>query len=120
LDVPAILWLQNYLASLTSTTLLIVSHDRSFLNSTAEEIIVLKNRKLTYHPGNYDDYQISKEEKKRRDLRRVEALEKKRAHVEKSIREGLKAAKKHGDDKKLGMVASRRKVCTEFVLFLIF
>jgi ATP-binding cassette, subfamily F, member 3 len=38
-----------------------------------------------------------------------DSVDKKRAHAEKSIQEGLKQAKKSGDDKKLGMVASRKK-----------
>lgn len=53
---------------------------------------------------------MNTEDKRKRDINRKEALEKKRAHIEKSIQEGLKHAKKTGDDKKLGMVASRQKV----------
>ncbi|KAJ3404729.1 hypothetical protein HDV05_006926 [Chytridiales sp. JEL 0842] len=48
------------------------------------------------------------EEKRRLDLWKMENIEKKKAHIEKSIQNGLKAAR-DGDEKKLGMVASRRK-----------
>ncbi|KAJ3062102.1 hypothetical protein HK102_008878, partial [Quaeritorhiza haematococci] len=117
LDEPtAILWLQNYLKSLDSTTLVIVSHDRAFLNATIDEIVVFRNRKLTYFTGNYDEYIEDTEEKRKRDIRRKEALDKKKAHIEKSIQEGLRKAKQSGDDKKLNMVASRKKKLERFGL----
>jgi ATPase subunit of ABC transporter with duplicated ATPase domains len=46
LDLPAILWLQKYLKSLDGITLLIVSHDRAFMNELADEIIVMKDQRL--------------------------------------------------------------------------
>ncbi|KAJ3404730.1 hypothetical protein HDV05_006927, partial [Chytridiales sp. JEL 0842] len=109
LDLPATLWLQKYLTTLTDVTLLIVSHDRSFLNATTEETIVLKNQILTYHAGNYDEYVKNNEDRRQRDQWKVDNIEKKKAHIEKSIQNGLKAARKQGDEKKLGMVASRKK-----------
>ncbi|KAJ3300268.1 hypothetical protein HDU76_006130 [Blyttiomyces sp. JEL0837] len=112
LDLPAILWLQNYICGL-DVTMVIVSHDRSFLNSTVSEIIVMKDKQLTYHDGNYDEYMRNKEEKRLRDEKRQDAMDKKRAHVEKSIQELQKQAKKSGDDKKLGQVASRKKFLDE-------
>ncbi|KAI9352090.1 P-loop containing nucleoside triphosphate hydrolase protein [Obelidium mucronatum] len=113
LDLPAILWLQKYLTTLDSVTLLIVSHDRQFLNATVEEIIEMRNFKLTYHVGNYDEFVTNQEDKQKRDEKRQDALEKKRAHIEKSIQDGLRHAKKTGDDKKLGMVKSRQKKLDE-------
>ncbi|KAJ3094318.1 hypothetical protein HDU97_008246 [Phlyctochytrium planicorne] len=113
LDLPAILWLQNYLKSLEDVTLVIVSHDRAFLNHAVTEIIVMKNQQLMYHIGNYDEWIENTAQQKLRDVRRKEALEKKRDHIQKSINEGLKQAKKSGDDKKLGMVASRQKKLDE-------
>mmetsp|Transcript_45012 Transcript_45012/g.73349 ORF Transcript_45012/g.73349 Transcript_45012/m.73349 type:complete len:662 (+) Transcript_45012:157-2142(+) len=109
LDLPAILWLQKYLSSLDSTTLVIVSHDRSFLNAVTEETIVLRHKKLTYFTGNYDEYVSNSEDARQFAMRMKESLDRKRAHIEKSIQSGLKQAKKSGDDKKLSMVASRRK-----------
>lgn len=64
LDLPAILWLQKYLQSLESTTLVIVSHDRAFLNATVDEIVELKKEALFYHPGNYDDFVQSTAERR--------------------------------------------------------
>lgn len=108
LDLPSIIWLQKYLRGLDGVTVVVVSHDRAFLNATAEEIVVLRDRRLRYYVGNYDDYTHSVEERQAHQLRLAEGIEKKRAHMERSIQEGLKQARKKGDDKKLGMVASRK------------
>jgi hypothetical protein len=54
----------------------------------------------------------------KRDIRRQSALDKKRAHMEKTIQEGLKNAKKTGDDKKFKMVATRQMVRIVFCFFM--
>ncbi|CAJ0767037.1 21329_t:CDS:2 [Entrophospora sp. SA101] len=64
LDLPAILWLQSYLNTLFDTTIIIVSHDRRFLNNTVTEIIRLKDAKLTYHTGNYDEYEKNQQDER--------------------------------------------------------
>ncbi|KAJ3035967.1 hypothetical protein HDV00_003261 [Rhizophlyctis rosea] len=108
LDLPAILWLQAYLQSLSSTVV-VVSHDRRFLNAVVSEIIVLRKQKLEYHVGNYDEYVTHVEDDRKHMERMKENEDRKRTHIEKSIQEGIRKAKKSGDDKKLGMVASRQK-----------
>jgi ATPase subunit of ABC transporter with duplicated ATPase domains len=113
LDLPAILWLENYLQSLDGVTAVIISHDRAFLNATTEELIIFRNKKLTYFPGKYHEYVQNQEESLKNSEKVAAALDKKRAHIEKSIQEGLKQAKQKGDDKKLQMVASRRKKLEE-------
>ena len=52
LDVKAILWLENYLQS-WPTTLLVVSHDRMFLDSVATDIVFLHSKDLDIYKGNY-------------------------------------------------------------------
>lgn len=52
LDVKAILWLENYLQT-WPTTLLVVSHDRMFLDSVATDIIFLHSKTLDACKGNY-------------------------------------------------------------------
>lgn len=64
LDLPAILWLQNYLQSLEKTTVVIVSHDRAFLNATVDDIIELKKEALFYHVGNYDEFAQNEAERR--------------------------------------------------------
>ncbi|KAI3429636.1 hypothetical protein D9Q98_005722 [Chlorella vulgaris] len=109
LDLPGIIWLQRYLQKLEHTTLVLVSHDRAFLNAVAQEIIVFKTQQLTYYTGNYDEYRQQVEERQLHQQRLADGIERKRDHMEKSIQEGMKQARKAGDDKKLGMVASRKK-----------
>lgn len=45
--------LQSYLKSLDATTIVVVSHDRAFLDAVANEIIVFRHKRLAYHVGNY-------------------------------------------------------------------
>jgi len=52
LDFPTVLWLQNYLRAYEKTVIL-VSHDRTFLNRVCDVMIHLFDTKLTYYKGNY-------------------------------------------------------------------
>jgi ATPase subunit of ABC transporter with duplicated ATPase domains len=112
LDLPAILWLQSYLNTLTDTTMVIVSHDRRFLNKTVTEIIRFKDTKLTYHTGNYDEFEKNLEDERLKKERMLEAQEKQKKHIESSIQKAQKKAKESGDDKRLKTVASSKKVST--------
>lgn len=108
LDLAAIAWLQEYLSTL-DVTIVCVSHDRDFLNGVSQEIIRLSDRTLSYHPGNYDEYEQSEEELAKKKLRQHEALQRRREHVQKSIERFMKHARSSNDDKVLGQVASRQK-----------
>jgi ATPase subunit of ABC transporter with duplicated ATPase domains len=108
LDLAAIAWLQNYLTSL-DITLVCVSHDRDFLNAVSGEVIRLKDHKLSYHPGNYDEYEQGQDELRRRRERQHASLERRREHVRKSIERFKAHARASNDDKVLGQVASRNK-----------
>lgn len=48
--------LEDYLAKWTGT-ILVVSHQREFLNSVATDIIHLTNKKLDVYKGNYDAFE---------------------------------------------------------------
>ena len=61
LDLEAVLWLENYLQSYPHTILL-VSHDRAFLNDVCSDIIRFAEQKLTYYRGNYDVYEGTRRE----------------------------------------------------------
>ncbi|CAF1118064.1 unnamed protein product [Adineta ricciae] len=52
LDLNAVIWLDNYLQS-WKKTLLVVSHDQSFLDNICTDIVHLDNKKLYYYKGNY-------------------------------------------------------------------
>ncbi|KAJ2713629.1 hypothetical protein H4R19_002151 [Coemansia spiralis] len=109
LDLAAIAWLQEYLIALDGVTIVCVSHDRDFLNAVSQEIIRLKDRQLSYHPGNYDEYEQTEDELRRKKERQYAALERRREHVKKSIDNFMKQARSSNDSKALSQVASRKK-----------
>ena len=55
LDINTIRWLEDTLNARNST-MIIISHDRHFLNSVCTHMADLDYGKLTIYPGNYDDY----------------------------------------------------------------
>ncbi|MBL0096274.1 MAG: ABC-F family ATP-binding cassette domain-containing protein [Bacteroidetes bacterium] len=62
LDLPSIQWLESYLHDYEGAVV-IVSHDRYFLDKIVTKIGELENEKLTLYTGNYSDYLIEKEER---------------------------------------------------------
>ncbi len=55
LDLEALLWFQDYLKSYPGA-LLVISHDREFLNQLVGSIVEIRQSKLIRFRGNYDDY----------------------------------------------------------------
>ncbi|QFY42260.1 ABC-F family ATPase [Candidatus Methylospira mobilis] len=55
LDINTIRWLEDVLNNRTCT-MIIISHDRHFLNQVCTHIADMDYGKLTVYPGNYDDY----------------------------------------------------------------
>ncbi|KAG0324825.1 hypothetical protein BG004_003353 [Podila humilis] len=111
LDLPAIIWLQNYLLDNLNEdqTVVVVSHDRNFLNAVSQEIIRLRDHQLSYHPGNYDEYEMKMEDKAKMKDRINDVLEKKRKHVQDTISKQRSIMNKSGDDKRGAVIASRQK-----------
>ena len=58
LDLAGVVWLQQYLLSSCDCprTLVMVSHDESFLSVVATQVIVMKDKTLTYFSGPYDQF----------------------------------------------------------------
>lgn len=59
LDIQGIFWFEKYIKNLDKTVLLI-SHDREFLNNTVDQIWEIDNKKLYTFAGDYDDYKQEK------------------------------------------------------------
>lgn len=70
-------------------TLLIVSHDQSFLDNTCNEIIHLDTQKLYYYKGNYSMFKKMHEQKRKEMIKDYEKQEKR-----------IKEMKAHGTSKK--------------------
>jgi ATP-binding cassette subfamily F protein 3 len=82
LDVPSITFLSNYLQGYPST-LLVVSHDRAFLNEVATDIIHQHSERLDYYKGgNFDSFYASKEERRKTAKREYEKQMGERAHLQ--------------------------------------
>ena len=67
LDIGMLKWLEQYLSSYKGS-IVIVSHDRYFLNKTVNRIFEIEHHKLRAYDGNYDEFA-----EKKRQLREAEA-----------------------------------------------
>ncbi len=81
LDLEGTLWLEDYIRRYPYTVL-IISHDRDLLNTAANAIVHLDQKKLTFYRGGYDQFERQKAE---RDVHQTKAREKNlaaRKHME--------------------------------------
>ena len=81
LDMKAIGWLETYLKNFNGAVL-IVAHDRYFLDGVAEKIIELNNCKATTFMGNYTDYANKKKALREAELKAYLNQQKEIAHQE--------------------------------------
>lgn len=85
LDFPAVVWLEGYLKEVYQGTLVLVSHDRYFVNNVVTDIMHLYERKLTYYKGDYDSFEKTRNELRKQQSKAFEAQERKRKHVQSFI-----------------------------------
>jgi ATP-binding cassette subfamily F protein 3 len=81
LDMRAVIWLENYLLT-WSSTILVVSHDRSFLSSICTDIIHMHSQGLDPYRGNYETFVQTKTEKLKSQQREYEAQMQYRQHLQ--------------------------------------
>jgi ATP-binding cassette subfamily F protein 3 len=60
LDLEALIWFQEYLKQYPGA-ILMISHDREFLNQLVDSIVEIRQQQLIRFRGNYDDYLVQKE-----------------------------------------------------------
>jgi ATP-binding cassette, subfamily F, member 3 len=60
LDLPSIEWLEKYLSGYNGAVI-IVSHDRYFLDRMVNKIVELYQQELHHYSGNYEDYEMEKD-----------------------------------------------------------
>ncbi|EDK38636.2 hypothetical protein PGUG_02734 [Meyerozyma guilliermondii ATCC 6260] len=85
LDVPSITYLARYLQSYKSTVL-VVSHDRAFLNDVATDIIHQHSERLDYYRGsNFDSFYATREERIKNQRREYENQMAYRKHLQEFI-----------------------------------
>lgn len=81
LDLETSIWLENHLKKYRGT-LLIISHDRTILNSLCGHIVHFDNKKLAVYSGNYDTFRRTRNEQKEMLERSFKKQEQKRRHLE--------------------------------------
>jgi ATP-binding cassette subfamily F protein 3 len=84
LDLKSVEWLENYLNSYQGS-LLIISHDRYFLDNTIERIVEIKNGKNEDYSGNYSYYQKERKRRYEQRLREYKNQQKKIKQLEDAI-----------------------------------
>ena len=62
LDLEAVMWLESFLQSCPAT-ILVVSHERDFLNNVVDHILHLERGQLTLYPGGYDAFERQRAER---------------------------------------------------------
>ena len=92
LDLEALLWFQDYLTRYPGG-LVIISHDREFLNVLCNGILELRYGTLNKYTGNYDDYLNEKDARKEQQAAQFKNQQREIAHLQKFVdRFGAKAS----------------------------
>ncbi|MEC7118709.1 MAG: ATP-binding cassette domain-containing protein [Pseudomonadota bacterium] len=84
LDLDAILWLEDWLKQYAGT-LVLISHDRDFLDAITDHILHVENQKLTLYTGNYSTFEQTRAERLAQQQQAFEKQQATRAHLQKYI-----------------------------------
>ena len=84
LDLDAILWVEDWLKRYTGT-LLVVSHDRDFLDGVVNVILHIDQKKLRRYAGNYSDFEVQRAQSIILAAGQREKQERERAHLQSFI-----------------------------------
>ncbi|MGI6449400.1 MAG: ABC-F family ATP-binding cassette domain-containing protein [Desulfitobacteriia bacterium] len=103
LDLEALEWLENYLGEY-SGAVLVVSHDRYFLDKIAGRILFINNGSMKQYSGNYSEFELQRAVEEVTLSREAERISKKIAALEEYIRRhraGIKAKQARGRETQL-------------------
>lgn len=104
LDIGTLKWLEQYIKSY-SGTIIIISHDRYFLDHTVNRIFEIENRRLSVYEGNYSFYA---NEKKLRLISELKAYENQQAEIRRQ-EDMVRRMKERGTEKLAKRAKSREK-----------
>jgi len=93
LDFPSVIWLERYLQNYENT-LIVVSHDREFLNNVVTTVVELDDGNLTYYKGDFYSYQYQREKAYERHQKRYAEYTSKCKEIQKFIDKFRSNAKK--------------------------
>ena len=85
LDLEATVWLEQWLQRYEGT-LLLISHDRTFLDSVIDQVISFENRKLIAYSGNYSAYEKLRAERMALQQALYEKQQRRRSEIEAFVR----------------------------------
>lgn len=112
LDLLGIIWLQRHLTALAESqdppTLILVSHDRDFI-SLCTDLVIIKEKNLTYFHGDLPTYELSRAEKKVYLTKMKEAQDKQKDHIQQTIQRNMREGKAKDDQNKIRQAKSRQK-----------
>ena len=84
LDLDAVLWLEKYLTNYQGT-LLLISHDRDFLDAVTDNIVHIERQTLTLYKGNYSQFERQRAEQLAQQQSNFEKQQRQVAHLQKFI-----------------------------------
>ena len=115
LDLEASLWLENHLKTWRGT-ILMISHDRTFLNAVATEIVHLEERKLVRYVGNYDQFEKTRRERQELNAKLRSRQVAERQHIQSFVdRFRYKASKARQAQSRLKMLERMEPVAAHMV-----
>src|SRR5215218_3578418 len=106
LDLRAIEWLENFVKGAKSAVL-VVSHDRYFLDATVGSILELEDAELVRYVGNYTRYAAEKKARSEQLARKAKANAERRAQLERFIEKNRAKARKASQAKSKQKLLSR-------------
>ncbi|ERT02597.1 hypothetical protein HMPREF1624_00897 [Sporothrix schenckii ATCC 58251] len=126
LDMLGIVWLQKFLLAgsgeggLDGTTtggeparppptLVLVSHDRDFVSSAADHLILLQEKALSYYTGDLPSYEAAQAESRLHLHKIKDAQDRQRAHLQETIQRNMREGKKNNDDTRIRQAKMRQK-----------
>jgi len=84
LDLDAVIWLQEWLNDYRGT-LLLISHDREFLDNIVDHIVHIEQQKVTLYTGNYSAFEVARAEQLARQQAAFEKQQREISHIQKYV-----------------------------------
>ncbi|MGY5722326.1 ABC transporter ATP-binding protein [Vibrio cincinnatiensis] len=84
LDLDAVMWLERWLQSYPGT-LVLISHDRDFLDPIINRIIHIENQQLNEYTGNYSSFEVQRAQKMMQQQAQFQKQQKQMAHMQSYI-----------------------------------
>lgn len=109
LDIEATEWLENYLANYKGAMVL-VSHDRYFLDRTVEKIWELEQGRLRHYQGNYTQYLEQKEGRTKEEKKRYRLQKREISRQEEFIRKNIAGQKTKQAQSRRKMLQKMKRV----------